>query len=373
MLDKKIPISFIRNCCSCKKDTDFHIPEVSVHSSVEIEYRFEYNGPKIADVAYLENGNLSYVFEILNTHRTDPEKRPEPWFEIDAETFIKNASDPELFLLKIHCVRCEKCEDCILQEKREEEIRFERMKKEEEFRLERIKREEELRIERMRRETELKIEQMRKMKEEKINEIRQLIKENNERRGLDHDFYVDNSKENRKKMLETILCFVENDIDYEVCGNNVYEIKHHLTGEKIKYTSQKKVFINKKWIDLHISDLIKWYKNDKNNLIDKELTKKEVLNSGSNLDYKMIPKLNKTAIKNMLSKYLQSNSGELSEFDACQFYCLYEKFYKYEDGRRKYGIHEIEKVIIDTFMSKHFKIVVNGEEETLSISRFTDI
>ena len=110
ILERKTQISFIRNCCCCKKKEEFEIPEISETSVIEIEYRFEYNGVKIADVAYIDNGELVCIFEICNTHRTCSENRPEPWFEMNAETLIHIANDNSL---KIPCIRCEKCEDCM--------------------------------------------------------------------------------------------------------------------------------------------------------------------------------------------------------------------------------------------------------------------
>ena len=113
LLERKIPISFIRNCCCCKKNEEYEIPEISEKSNIQLEYRFEYNGVKIADVSYLEDGEILCIFEICNTHKTCSENRPEPWFEIDAETLIKMANDNSLTSLEIPCIRCEKCDVCI--------------------------------------------------------------------------------------------------------------------------------------------------------------------------------------------------------------------------------------------------------------------
>ena len=121
LLERKILISFIRNCCSCKKNDIFEIPEIGETSMIELEYRFEYNGVKIADVAYIENNNIVYIFEICNTHKTYSENRPEPWFEINAETLIKLANENSLTTLQIPCVRCEKCDACIKKEDKQEE------------------------------------------------------------------------------------------------------------------------------------------------------------------------------------------------------------------------------------------------------------
>jgi hypothetical protein len=117
LLERKIPISLIRNCCCCKKNEEYEIEHISETPDIQIEYRFEYNGPKTADVAYLENGDISCIFEMCHTHKTCSENRPEPWFEIDAQTLINIANDNSLTSLQIPCVRCEKCELCIETEK----------------------------------------------------------------------------------------------------------------------------------------------------------------------------------------------------------------------------------------------------------------
>jgi uncharacterized protein YkuJ len=114
LLERKTPISFVRNCCSCKKNEEYKIPEMTESSKIELEYRFEYNGTKIADVAYIDNDDILCIFEICNTHKTCSENRPEPWFEIDAETLIKLANDNSTSHIKISCIRCEKCEKCLI-------------------------------------------------------------------------------------------------------------------------------------------------------------------------------------------------------------------------------------------------------------------
>ena len=113
LLERKIQISFIRNCYCCKNNEEFEIPEISETSVIEIEYSFEYNGIKFADVAYIDDGEIICIFEIYNTHKTCSENRPEPWFEINAETLIKIANDNSLTTIQIPCIRCEKCDDCI--------------------------------------------------------------------------------------------------------------------------------------------------------------------------------------------------------------------------------------------------------------------
>lgn len=114
LLERKIPISFTRECCSCKNVENFEIPEMSKTSTIHTEYKFEYNdSSKSADVAYLDNGEVVALFEIWYTHKTRSENRPEPWFEIDAEKLIRLANDDSLASLQVPCIRCEKCEECI--------------------------------------------------------------------------------------------------------------------------------------------------------------------------------------------------------------------------------------------------------------------
>jgi len=113
LLERKFPISFIRNCCECNRYEEFEIPEITEISTIVLEHRFEYNGStKQADVVYINDGEILSIFEICNTHKTCSENRPEPWFEIDAKTLIKIANAISLTSLQIPCIRCEKCDSC---------------------------------------------------------------------------------------------------------------------------------------------------------------------------------------------------------------------------------------------------------------------
>jgi len=112
LLENRINVNFIRECVSCKKMEEFDIPEMTETSNIQIEHRFDFNGPKIADVAYIDNREILCIFEICYKHKTCNENRPEPWFEIDAKTLIKLANDNNSNSLQIPCIRCEKCDDC---------------------------------------------------------------------------------------------------------------------------------------------------------------------------------------------------------------------------------------------------------------------
>jgi uncharacterized protein YkuJ len=130
ILEMKIPIIITRKCTYCNIIEEFKIPEIAINSNIQLEYRFEYNGLKIADVAYVNNNNISYIFEIYNNHKTCDENRPEPWFEIDAKTLIHMVNDIYLTSLKIPCIRSKKCNICIdkkiylIKEKNKKHILF---------------------------------------------------------------------------------------------------------------------------------------------------------------------------------------------------------------------------------------------------------
>jgi hypothetical protein len=82
-------------------------------SDIIIEYRFNYNGNKIADVAYIDNNKIVCIFEIYNTHKTQDGDRPEPWFEIDAKSLIQTVnSSPIGESIVVKCCRSYWCEDC---------------------------------------------------------------------------------------------------------------------------------------------------------------------------------------------------------------------------------------------------------------------
>lgn len=129
LLQNKTPISFIRNCestwCVNKKHIEYEIPEITETSSIILEHRFEYNGVKIADVAYIDNGEIFCIFEICHTHKTLGENRPEPWFEIDAITLINVVNNNKSSSIQIPCMRPEKCEKCIEYEQEMQKRRHE--------------------------------------------------------------------------------------------------------------------------------------------------------------------------------------------------------------------------------------------------------
>ena len=113
LLETNIGVSFVRKCKCCEKTELYEIPERDVNSNIYIEYRFDYNGLKIADVAFIENNEIICLFEIYNTHKTDKANRPEPWFEINASALITQVNSNGNDKLIVQCVRDELCDECI--------------------------------------------------------------------------------------------------------------------------------------------------------------------------------------------------------------------------------------------------------------------
>ncbi len=115
ILDNKTPIRFKRSCKNCYEYVFFNITNNNYQAI--IEHPFIYNDSrKSADVALVDNnGNIIYIFEICYTNATNEKDRPEPWFEINANEFIKYINEnSELDCYEIECIRdndfeCEKC------------------------------------------------------------------------------------------------------------------------------------------------------------------------------------------------------------------------------------------------------------------------
>jgi hypothetical protein len=113
ILENKIPLVIDTTCVQCKQNYQTPIPEIETASTILLEYRFEYNGLKIADVAYVENNEISCIFEVYNTHATQEENRPEPWFELDAKQIIEVFNNYDYGLIRLTCIRNKLCDECL--------------------------------------------------------------------------------------------------------------------------------------------------------------------------------------------------------------------------------------------------------------------
>ncbi len=87
LLKKRKEINIYIECASNCRGYN-HVIKYNKNDEVLVEYR-DPKGVYIADVAVINNGTPIYIFEIMNTHRTET-IRPEPWFELDAKEICKN-------------------------------------------------------------------------------------------------------------------------------------------------------------------------------------------------------------------------------------------------------------------------------------------
>ena len=87
LLDTRKCIIMNKECSMCD---DFVKTKLNYSDDmiVELEYGFDFNGQKYADVACTQDNKLVYIFEICHTHATDEQDRPEPWFEINAYDLV---------------------------------------------------------------------------------------------------------------------------------------------------------------------------------------------------------------------------------------------------------------------------------------------
>jgi hypothetical protein len=104
-----------KKCVNCSCECDEEAVDMLPNATIELEYSFTHNGMRIADVAYLVNGEIKYIFEICHTHKTEEQNRPEPWFEFDAMELIhlynlNYFNDVDEFYLS--CIRKNICSNC---------------------------------------------------------------------------------------------------------------------------------------------------------------------------------------------------------------------------------------------------------------------
>jgi hypothetical protein len=99
-------ISIETSCNTCKEKEVLSLPLIDIH----LEYRFEYDGLKIADIAFVENDEAQCIIEICHKHPTCEGDRPEPWCEVNAEATIKTIESTGNIVLP--CIRQKRCELC---------------------------------------------------------------------------------------------------------------------------------------------------------------------------------------------------------------------------------------------------------------------
>jgi len=293
LLERKIPISLLRPCTSCRPDI-FTIEKITDTSTIQLEYRFNHNGStKIADVAYIDCDEIYCIFEIYNTHKTHPDNRPEPWFEINATDLIKLAAvHDDDSPLEIPCIRvkiCKKCQerqqinekrqvilDCIdkehISQKHEEQQIEEGFKDDDDVNMndgsgeylyssrsryialhkkyKNIKNKYAQRIRKLQKKLALLDDELNR-----CNGIQPVTKTKQEKLDILHqEGYHGNV---------SLPLLVENDIEYTL-GNNIVYITHPIFNIKIRRSVvHNKTYYKGKWrTDFPVSKIITWYKNE---------------------------------------------------------------------------------------------------------------
>ena len=105
-------IFLTRFCNNCKNNIIFDISRLNDTSYIQLEYKFDFNSStKYADIAFIDNNTIKYIFEICYKNKTNNDNRPEPWFELNAEN-ISNITPNENNEFYFKCIRDIKCEHC---------------------------------------------------------------------------------------------------------------------------------------------------------------------------------------------------------------------------------------------------------------------
>jgi hypothetical protein len=209
LLDNKTNMAFYRKCYNYCEDPDyiFEITPDTYNDSTTaiIEYKLQYNNSnRSADVALVENNNIKYIFEICYKNKTKEENRPEPWVEIDAETFINNINSNETNSeILIECKREHKCRVCEENENYERKKQYnmlERMRTKEKEQTN-----EKLELFNMGKEDErtIKVQNKKALERENLRKQLELEKEQ-ERNKIEKEYYEKRRMETEylKKILE---------------------------------------------------------------------------------------------------------------------------------------------------------------------------
>lgn len=115
IFESKSEIRIIKMCNECGQECDFEILNIYSDGEIILNYNFEHNNKiQTADVAYLLNGKIIYIFKMYHRNFSFDFKYPEPWFEIDAINLINNYNNyiNGDLNFSINCIRKNVCEKC---------------------------------------------------------------------------------------------------------------------------------------------------------------------------------------------------------------------------------------------------------------------
>ena len=145
LLNNKGNLTIQRCCLTCSNMKDYKFSEFYTETSLgKEEHRFNYNNSNYsADVALLDNGNILLIIEIHETNRTNEDRRPEPWVEVEAIDVINQINGTN-DIKRINCIRDRTiCDSCVKRQIEQEQIRIELEQKKEQKRIEEEKKQKE--------------------------------------------------------------------------------------------------------------------------------------------------------------------------------------------------------------------------------------
>ena len=130
LLNNKGNLTIQRPCLKCPNMKDYKFSEFYTETSLgKEEHRFNYNNSNYsADVALLDNGNILLIIEIHETNRTNEDRRPEPWVEVEAIDVINQINGTNTN--NIDCIRRRTiCDSCVQKQVEQKKQREEQNKK----------------------------------------------------------------------------------------------------------------------------------------------------------------------------------------------------------------------------------------------------
>ena len=167
LLNNKVNLTIQRRCLICPTMKDYKFSEFYTETSLgKEEHRFDYNNSNYsADVALLDNGNILLIIEIHETNRTNEDRRPEPWVELEAIDVINQINGTN----KINCIRHRTiCDSCVQKQiEQQEKRKKEQAEKEEKRKKEQAEQEEKRKKEQA--EQEERVKRILEKKKEEVN------------------------------------------------------------------------------------------------------------------------------------------------------------------------------------------------------------
>jgi hypothetical protein len=185
LLETQHQLTISSYCVVCHEKWESTLPILTEDMKIVLEHPMTHNGDSItADMACVQQKNIPYIIEILYSHQTEADKRPEPWYELHAMDILNHNSESKHIRLKCCREVCLPCfqyvKMCEEQRQREKIVRetAERLKLNEEWRV-RVQQEEEQRI-RLEEENRIRLEEEYRIREKRQEEERRIRLEKQE-------------------------------------------------------------------------------------------------------------------------------------------------------------------------------------------------